>query len=70
MNAQIRAKTMNRGRDWAIFHRPDEKRAAGGLIGFMAGDALSFPFPARDGILLEHASLPARGRGFLSLLPT
>jgi hypothetical protein len=25
MKAQIRAKSRNRGRDWAVFHRPDEK---------------------------------------------
>jgi hypothetical protein len=31
----------NRGRDWTIFRRPDEKkRAAEDLIGFMTGDAL------------------------------
>jgi hypothetical protein len=40
MKAQIRAKTRNRGRDWAVFRRPDEKKAVGGLAGSMAGDAL------------------------------
>jgi hypothetical protein len=29
MKAQIRAKTRNRGCDWAVFHRPDEKRLPG-----------------------------------------
>jgi hypothetical protein len=38
MKFQIRAKTRNRGRDCAIFHRPDKKKAAGGLIGEMVGD--------------------------------
>jgi hypothetical protein len=40
MKAQIRGKTRNRGRDWAIFRRSDEKKVAGGLAGFMAGDPL------------------------------
>jgi hypothetical protein len=40
MKAQIRAKTRNRGRDWAVFRRPDRKKAAGSLVGFVAGDAL------------------------------
>jgi hypothetical protein len=31
---------------------------------------VSFPFPARGGSLLLHASLPTRGRALLSLLPT
>jgi hypothetical protein len=44
MKAQIRAKTRIRGRDWANFHRPDEKMGAGGLAGLMAGDAL-MPLP-------------------------
>jgi hypothetical protein len=26
MKTQIRAKTRNRGRDWAVFRRPDEKK--------------------------------------------
>jgi hypothetical protein len=41
MKAQIRAKTRNRGRDWAIFRRPDEKKADGGLAGSIAEDALT-----------------------------
>jgi hypothetical protein len=40
MKAQIRGKMRNRRRDWTVFRRPDEKTAAGGLIGFMAKDAL------------------------------
>jgi hypothetical protein len=41
MKAQIRAKTRNRGRDWAVFRRPDKKkRVVGDLVGFMARDAL------------------------------
>jgi hypothetical protein len=40
MKAQIRAKTRIRGRDWAIYRRPDEKRVAGGLTRETAGDAL------------------------------
>jgi hypothetical protein len=39
MKTQIRGKTRNQGFDWAVFRRPDEKTAAGGLVGFMAGDA-------------------------------
>jgi hypothetical protein len=35
------SETRNGGRDWAVFHHLDEKRAAGGLVGFMARDALS-----------------------------
>jgi hypothetical protein len=36
MKAQIRGKTRNRGRDWAIFRRPDEKNGyREGLAGFM-----------------------------------
>jgi hypothetical protein len=42
MKAQIWVKTRNRGHDWAIFRRLDEKKAAGGLVGFMAGDTLTF----------------------------
>jgi hypothetical protein len=45
MKAQIRAKKRNRGRDWAVFRRPDEKKGDGGLAGLVAGDAL---------ISLEH----------------
>jgi hypothetical protein len=41
MNAQIRGKTRNRGYDWTIFDRPDEKNGCQDLAGFMAGDALS-----------------------------
>jgi hypothetical protein len=41
MKAQIRGKTRNRGRNWVVFHRPDEKTAAGCLVGFMARDALT-----------------------------
>jgi hypothetical protein len=41
MKAQIRGKTRNRGRDWAVFHRPDEKKAVWGLAGFVAGDAVT-----------------------------
>jgi hypothetical protein len=40
MKAQIRAKMRNRGRDWAVFTVRIKKRAAGGIIGFMARDAL------------------------------
>jgi hypothetical protein len=40
MKAQIWAKTRNRGHDWTVFRRPDEKKAAGGLAGTMAGGAL------------------------------
>jgi hypothetical protein len=44
MKAQIRAKSRNRGRDWAIFRRPNEKNKVPGaspgswlemLLGFM-----------------------------------
>jgi hypothetical protein len=50
MKAQIRGKTRNRGRDWADFRHPDEKNATGGLVGTMAGDALTHQsvHPARD----------------------
>jgi hypothetical protein len=41
MKAQIRAKTRNRGRDCAVFHRSNEKKTAEGLVGEMAGDVLS-----------------------------
>jgi hypothetical protein len=41
IKTQIRGKTRNRGRDWAVFRRPDEKTAAGGLAGLVDGDALS-----------------------------
>jgi hypothetical protein len=40
MKAQIWAKMRNRGRGWAEYRRPDEKRAAGGRVGETAGDAL------------------------------
>jgi hypothetical protein len=30
-----------RRHDWAIFRHPNEKRAAGGLVGETAGDALT-----------------------------
>jgi hypothetical protein len=40
MKAQIRGKMKHRGRDWTIFRCPNEKTAAGGLIGFMVKDAL------------------------------
>jgi hypothetical protein len=42
MKAQIRVKTRNRGHDWAVFHRPNKKKAVGGLIGFML-EMLSWP---------------------------
>jgi hypothetical protein len=41
MKAQIRAKTRNQGRDWAVFCHSNKKRVAEDLVGFMAGDALS-----------------------------
>jgi hypothetical protein len=41
MKARIRAKTRNRGRDWAIFCRSDGKKGAGGLVWLVAGDALT-----------------------------
>jgi hypothetical protein len=41
MKAQIRGKTKNRGHNWDDFRRPDEKRAAEGLAGTMAGDTLT-----------------------------
>jgi hypothetical protein len=40
MKSQIRAKTRNRGRDWAVFCRSDKKKSAEGLAGTMARDAL------------------------------
>jgi hypothetical protein len=41
MKAQIRAKTRIRGRDWTVFHRPNEKKkGAEGLAGLVVGDAL------------------------------
>jgi hypothetical protein len=42
MKGQIRMKTRNRGRDWAVFVHPDEKRRPGDLVGETVGDALSF----------------------------
>jgi hypothetical protein len=33
MKAQIREKMRNQGRDWAVFHRPDEKRLLGASPG-------------------------------------
>jgi hypothetical protein len=45
INVQIRGKTRSRGRDWAIFRRPDEKMAAEGLAGLVAGDALRHAVP-------------------------
>jgi hypothetical protein len=40
MKAQIRAKTRNRGRDWAEYRRPDEKIGCRGPNQGVAGDAL------------------------------
>jgi hypothetical protein len=48
MKAQIRAKTRNRGRDWAVFCHPNEKKGAGGLAGLVAGDALNPRFKAKS----------------------
>jgi hypothetical protein len=36
IKAQIRGETRNRGRDWTFFAVRMKKRAAGGLVGFMA----------------------------------
>jgi hypothetical protein len=40
MKGLIRMKSRSRGRGWAIFVHPDEKRCPGGLVGETAGDAL------------------------------
>jgi hypothetical protein len=40
MKTQIRAKSRNRGHDWAVFHRPDEKKGCRDLVGLVSGDAL------------------------------
>jgi hypothetical protein len=68
MKAQIRGKTRNRGRDWAVFRRSDEKRAAGGLVGFMAGDALRRRRQVSDALkTLLHMPLCGHVRGTLFL---
>jgi hypothetical protein len=59
MNAQIRGKTRNRGRDWAVFHRPDEKKAIGGLARFMVGDALRPGVVGLHGLRLQLISEPS-----------
>jgi hypothetical protein len=40
MKTQIRAKSKNRERDWAVFRRLDEKKGAKGLVGIVSGDTL------------------------------
>jgi hypothetical protein len=55
MKARIRAKTRNRGRDWAIFLRPDEKRvpeaSSGSWLEMLVEYILELPFFVSKSIL-------------------
>jgi hypothetical protein len=42
MKTQIWAKTRIRERNWADLRRLDEKNGAGGIVGRVSGDALTF----------------------------
>jgi hypothetical protein len=61
MKAQIRAKSRNRGRDWAVFPVRIKKQGVRSLVRLVAGDALRRRTEKQPGSTRSSSSLPTQG---------